>query len=113
MASDLDGDGDQDVIATSFLGEPFYAAMRAEAGADAVVLFEQTARGRFTRHALEKQTCDYPTIAAGDLDGDGKPDLVAGRFRDFGFSGATSPGLPPAEGSNAPLVVRKNLGKTP
>ena len=72
LGGDIDGDGDLDVVATSFLGEPYYGAMRKAVGADAVILFEQTGPGEFRRHALERETCDYPTVALGDLDGDGK-----------------------------------------
>jgi hypothetical protein len=106
LAGDVDGDGDMDVVATSFLGEPFYGSMRKAAEADAVILFEQTRPGEFRRHALERETCDYPTVALGDVDGDGKIDIVAGRFRNFRFAG----GIPPvvsADRSHAPLVLWK------
>ncbi len=111
MAGDMDGDGDLDIVATSFLGEPFFGAVRKEVGADAVVLFEQVKKGEFVRHALERESCDYPTVAIGDLDADGKLDIVAGRFRDFRFSGAGTPALSPG-GSNAPVVIWRNLGKS-
>ncbi len=39
VAGDIDGDGDQDVVAASFLGQPYYASMRKEAGADALIPF--------------------------------------------------------------------------
>ncbi len=106
MAGDLDGDGDLDIVATSFLGEPFYGAMRKDVGADAVVVFEQVKRGKFERHAIERESCDYPTIALGDLNGDGKLDIIAGRFRDFRFNGA-NPSASSAAGNNAPLVIWK------
>ncbi len=106
LAGDLDGDGDLDVVATSFLGEPFYGAMRREVEADAVVIFEQAAPGRFTRHVLERESCDYPTFALGDLDSDGDLDLVAGSFRDFSFAGRKSPAVSGA----GPLVIWENLG---
>jgi hypothetical protein len=106
LAGDIDGDGDLDVVATSFLGEPFYGEMRREVEADAVVIFEQTGPGRFARHALERESCDYPTFALGDLDSDGDVDLVAGSFRDFGFAGRSMPAVSGA----GPLVTWENLG---
>jgi hypothetical protein len=106
LAGDLDGDGDQDVVVSSFLGGQLYGAMRQAMGADAVIVFEQTRRGEFRRHALERETCDYPTLALGDVNGDGKLDIVAGRFRNFQFAGAGSAGSVP-EGATAPWVIWK------
>jgi hypothetical protein len=106
LGGDIDGDGDLDVVATSFMGEAYYGTMRKAVGADAVILFEQTKPGEFRRHALERESCDYPTAALGDLDGDGKIDIVVGRFRNFLFDGTAAP-LPTGDRSLAPVVVWK------
>ena len=102
MAGDIDGDGDLDVVASSFLGESYYGAKRQAVGADALILFEQTAPGQFRRHALERLTCDYPSVVLGDIDQDGRLEIVAGRFRNFQFAGSKT-----IEGARAPLVIWK------
>ena len=107
LAGDIDGDGDLDVVATSFLGEPLYGAIRREVKADAVVLFEQVGPGRFARHVLERESCDYPTFALGDLDADGDLDLVAGSFRDFGFTGRSMTVI--SGPGTGPLAIWENL----
>ena len=77
--ADFDADGDQDVAAVAFL-PPADFPKRQEQGLDAIVLFEQTARGEFLRRSLSKGTCDHLTCAAADWNGDGRVDLVTGNF---------------------------------
>jgi hypothetical protein len=82
VAADVDGDGDLDVVAVSFLPEEGFP-QRKQQGLDAVIVLEQTEPGRFTRfrrHALEKGSCDHVTCAAGDVFGTGRTDLVIGNF---------------------------------
>jgi hypothetical protein len=79
VAADFDGDGDLDIVAVSFL-PPETFPQREELALDAMVFLEQTEPGKFVRHVLETRSCDHPTCAAGDWNGDGKIHLVTGNF---------------------------------
>jgi hypothetical protein len=96
VAVDLGGQGRPDVLAVSYL-PPEYFAQRRQLNLDAVVLFEQVARGKFVRHTLESVDCDHVTCAIGDLFGTGRPDLITASFRR----------LPGPEA----VTVWKNLGR--
>jgi hypothetical protein len=79
FAADLLGTGRPAVVAVSFLpGDKF--ADRAKRKADALVVFEQTAPGRFERHTLATTDCDAVVCAVGDVTGDGRQDIVVGNF---------------------------------
>jgi cytochrome c5 len=79
QAVDMDGDGDKDVVAVAFLPEANFP-QRAELDLDSAILMEQTAPNRWARHSLGTVSADHPTCVAGDLNADGRPDLVAGNF---------------------------------
>jgi hypothetical protein len=68
-----------DVLAVSFLPADKFPE-RGPRKADAVVLFEQVAPGRFERHALATESCDAVVCAAADLYGTGRYDLIVGNF---------------------------------
>ena len=60
---------------------------RARLRLPSVVLLEQVKAGQFVAHPLEVETCDHLSCAAGDADGDGRPDLVVGTYVRGGRAG--------------------------
>jgi hypothetical protein len=77
--ADFDGDGLLDVAVVTFLpGELF--PQRAKMRLDSVVLLEQVSKGKFATGTIEVEACDHLSCEAGDVDGDGRPDLVVGNY---------------------------------
>jgi hypothetical protein len=81
-AVDLDGDGDLDVVACSFVPPPENGPPPLPDPASLVWL-EQTGPGVFSRHTLERGG-RHVSLDAADYDGDGDVDLLTGRFRGEG-----------------------------
>ena len=70
--ADFDGDGDDDVVAASMFND------WRRPGSASLVMLENDGRQNFTAKMISDQPAFLATVAAGDLDGDGKPDIVAG-----------------------------------
>jgi hypothetical protein len=79
VAADLFGTGRPAVVAVSFLPEDKFPDRRKRK-ADAILVLEQVAPGKFERHSLATVDCDHVTCAVGDLYGRGQLDIVVGNF---------------------------------
>lgn len=77
--ADLDGDGDQDIIAAALLS-PIAVSGKAPTDLQALIWLEQTADGEFARHVIQRGLPIYASLAVSDIDGDSDLDIVAGCF---------------------------------
>lgn len=86
LASDLDGDGDLDVVACAFVqftspeGDVRDPRAAEHARLPSLVWLEQTSPGKFERRALERGS-SHVTLDVADYDRDGDADLLLGNFR--------------------------------
>jgi hypothetical protein len=77
VAGDLDGDGDLDVVASSFLPEKLLNS-KPPGAYDTLIWLRQTAPGEFERFRLENTTCGHLSLELADLDGDQDLDIAVG-----------------------------------
>jgi hypothetical protein len=74
VGADLNGDGNMDVIALSSFND------WKDPKAVSLVLFANDGHMNFTPHVLARAPIQLMSCAAGDLDGSGRPSIVAGGF---------------------------------
>lgn len=79
LAADLDGDGDQDIVLSSWLSRNVKPANLRTMPIPSVLLLEQINSKEFRVQVLDRDWPQYPVLEVADLDGDGDLDIVAGR----------------------------------
>lgn len=79
LNADLDGDGDQDIVAAALLPLKSVQGMVPEK-LQALIWLEQTSSGQFMRHVIQNGLPIYSSILLSDTDADGDTDIIAGCF---------------------------------
>ena len=107
-AADMDGDGDMDIVAVSWLPYPGFAEIRKQEKLDSIIWLEQKTDKKFQRHTIERQLCDHATVAIADYDGDGDLDFATGNLTLDGWKKFGKRRFPKVDGW---VTIWENVGK--
>lgn len=104
IAADFDGDGDLDIAAIAFFADfKFHPS-------EGFTYLEQTGANQFTPHQLPiDQYGRWLTMEVGDINHDGKPDIILGNFSTPGRGLLNQSGYKPEWDQRMPVIVLKNV----
>lgn len=102
LTGDLDGDGRCDFAATTVAGAQNRGAIRAYSGLDAHLLWE-------VQGSTAGQRFGASLARIGDVDGDGRPDLIVGAWL-ASFTGALQTGLARVVSGASGATIREHRG---
>lgn len=83
VTGDLDGDGQQEIVAGAFIPQELMRAQR-QGGVEALVVWKRAGNHRYRKHVLSRGDGLHATLSVNDLNGNGRDDLVIGHFREGG-----------------------------
>ena len=75
--ADFDGDGDLDIAAVGLFPK---AHLDGPGAYDSICWWEQKENLVFVRHSIERDYCSHASCTTGDINGDGRVDLIVGEW---------------------------------
>jgi len=104
IAADFEGNGKLDIAAIAFFADFKYHP------AEGFRFLQQQDEGKFVAHELPiAQYGRWLTMEIGDIDHDGKPDIILGNFSTPGRGLLNQAGVKPGWDQHIPLIVLKNI----